>query len=576
MKKLVACDNSTWIEVSDRLEKGANCPCPSSCKNFKKGKCSDRSSFKVVKFKEVEDNDTACLPLAVRLPGENAQFSAGVSAPQVSTASSADAASAVTNIATDVPSHSSSGYSIQETTNKYAIRNAQTPVPQNTEVWLTPTKEYVTLNLGGLQYSNNINYLMRGCKPLSDALDSIFKHWDTSVVFSCDGTTLDDKFVWLICKLQQPNQKIKKDKVDAILKNSEYSPSQKFFHVFYEVVYTNEKYEKGFYWSDGYSNAPLTPRFYDLEDFACIYSEDSGRGDALRALYLDHKDDILWFLGIKEDDLIKQIPLFVARRNDSIVYVERGQKPLRLGSLREFKQNMLKPQPLETMREMVEFLKKYKVTPYGVTLRNDDDALQQIEQDTSLDESLYFAIKLTASSAYPLQYARLLTLAREYARSFSPDSVTICGFTFTKDNYSQELKTLIENFWNVFFNSGDKTMENARKGQAWFAKSLVKYDVLSAFKMADKDSVKEYADSLDQKNLSLVEWLKICPDFKINIGGDYLSIKDYLLKICKNKEFYRLTDAPLKTCFLERVNKSVSTINESIKKYNELYAKFKG
>lgn len=57
MKKLVACDNFTWIEVSDRLEKGANCPCPSSCKNFKKGKCSDRSSFKVIKFKEVEDND---------------------------------------------------------------------------------------------------------------------------------------------------------------------------------------------------------------------------------------------------------------------------------------------------------------------------------------------------------------------------------------------------------------------------------------------------------------------------------------------------------------------------------------
>jgi hypothetical protein len=215
---------------------------------------------------------------------------------------------------------------------------------------LRPQKSYKYLNISGQIFTDDEEVRKQTLsRPLKHALWEIFSYWETGFVFKSE-TELRDDFIWLITSTSK--RTFKKSEIDAILLNEEYGRSEKFFYLFYDIIYRYEPL-KGFYWCDEWhSEDPLSSYFSDRNDFMVKYC--NAQSEQFRKFYMTHKKEILHFLGSdNEGKLFEDMTLSLAKKtNGEIVLIEQDNSytPINMGKISVFITNMHQPSELNNMR----------------------------------------------------------------------------------------------------------------------------------------------------------------------------------------------------------------------------------
>ncbi len=453
---------------------------------------------------------------------------------------------------------------------------------------LKPSQTYNKFIVGGKVFSDDAEVKRnQNTLPLKNALREIFNYWITSSVFASE-TELKDEFIWLITTASK--REILNSDVDAIILNEEYTISQKFFYLFYNVVFRYEP-PKGFYWCEQrVSLYPLSSIFKDKQDFIVRYCEIKQRGEQFRAFFWQHKKEILHFLGCEsEDKLFEDMTLILSKEKKQIVLIDKYNQyfPVYLGSISEFMQNMIIPVELSKMQNMVYFLEKYYVSRLGVSRRglatpfekssvSKNGGNEKLEEDSNM----YQAAKLLSSSNYATEYDCYMTLVREYVKVHSPNEITIGELHFTKNNYSAEIQNIIFDFCKARFGQVDDTVAIKLQARAWLAKSIYERNILVNFTCENNSQIEEYLSLISPANFSLKNYYKAFSTPVFTFGKTDLTMHDYIEQIIESEDVYTAcsklaNDDKVKDYFSVKIKKDFETIlAKDIQAYQEQYDGF--
>ncbi len=398
-------------------------------------------------------------------------------------------------------------------------------------------------------------------RPLDVAMKEIFDFWYTNAVFKNDSE-LNDAFVWLMTR--QTKTPIFKAEVDSILKNPEYNRSQKFFHLFYDVIYKNG-HPGGFYWCDSNSAYdPLRPKFGNKKEFVKYFMSENGEGFAF---YKKRKHEVLSYLEVDDErELMAEITFEQARDCDQVVWinVNEGNSVRKFGSKSTFLQNMCRPTDFATMKDMLGFLENYQVSSFGVTSRPKDIPFERVGGSCSLDESLiYDTVGLMRQDYTKGAYEAFLSLLSEYARSNAPRNLKV-GPLNLGDNYQQECENYIFNYCSdlLIGDVSDNARLNQSKKQAILAASLLERGVFGTYNTKNSETVRNLIKQI----------LPLTP------GSANCNMNWYIGKYKTDNvvEFVNRIngDRLIEEWFKRSAGNAENTVNNSITKYNDLYRQF--
>ena len=419
----------------------------------------------------------------------------------------------------------------------------------------------IMVNMKVFSDDPDVRYRIPLSRPLDAAMKEIFSFWYTNAVFKNDSE-LNDSFVWLMTK--QAKAPIFKAEVDTILKNPEYNRSQKFFHLFYDVIYKNG-HPGGFYWCDSNSAYdPLRPKFGNKKDFIKFFMSEGGEGFEF---YKNRKQEVLSYLEVEDErELMAEIICEQARSSDEVVWIDvEGAKSVRrFGSKSSFLQNMYRPTDYATMKDMIGFLENYQVSSFGVTPRPRDIPFERVGGECSLDESLiYDVVGLQRQDYNKRAYEAFLSLLGEYVGSNAPKNLRV-GPMNLGDNYQQECEKYVFNYCSdlLIGDVNDNAKLNQGKKQAILAASLLERGVFGSYNTKNSETVR----NLIKKVLTLNPGSAEC-----NMNwyiGKYKT--DSAVEFVKKIEGDRL----IEEWFKRSAGNAESKVNSSIAKYNELYRQF--
>lgn len=347
----------------------------------------------------------------------------------------------------------------------------------------------IMVNMKVFSDDSDIRWKIPLSRPLDVAMKEIFDYWYTNAVFKND-CELNDSFVWLMTR--NAKSPIYKAQVESILKNPEYNRSQKFFHLFYDVIF-KDSHPGGFYWCDSSSAyEPLRAKFSNRKEFVKYLTNDSGDGFSF---YKKRNHEVLSYLGVEDErKLMAEITCEHAKNSDEVIWInlDNGGSIRKLGTKNSFLQNMCRPTDYATMKEMLGFLEDYQVTSYGVTLRPKDIPFEYAGGSCSLDESLiYDMVGLSRQEQTKAAYEAFLSLLSEYVRSNAPKGLKV-GTLNLGDNYQEECENYIFKYCSDLL-IGDVT-DNARlnqsKKQAVFAASLLERGIFGNYNTRNSETVR--------------------------------------------------------------------------------------
>lgn len=373
------------------------------------------------------------------------------------------------------------------------------PAKRETPVYLKPRRSYTGVVLGGRRFVN-----------AQIALKHILTHFNTFFAFT-DATTLNDQFVWLMSEYKP---QIRTEDVDAILKNPEFTVPQKFFYLYYKVIF--DPHYMPMYWYDiksasgrGFSIDQLYPLF-STDDFAERYAH----GDAeFMRFFETHSAEIVFYLGElgeNADEIFEHITLTHAKEKRRILFFRRdgalGHRPADLGTVDEFVENMVKCRDFEKTGLMVEFLRRFFITARkDVVLRDGRHPLKEEAADGKMwneeDSRVYSILGFSSASRYGQGLVLFCTLLREYMTVFEPDEVAISSeLRFTKRNYSRELLKLVFEACSRRFSGLESDAQEGccRVAKSLFFRGVIPYTVENrqtiekAFSLLDDDSPAAY------------------------------------------------------------------------------------
>lgn len=561
---VVRCPKKRLIQLPDGIQRevGASVPCPEGC-IYKKNMCRGIEEF-TVEWQEMKETPSGQSYTADEL---SKKWNVGSTPPLAPVAQEAPTPSPVASerpvpVVDERPAQASSPFgstfgapsggnegstpshtnSAEQTRLKYSSFGTFAPSSNRPSPWakaeaqpsneLKPVRSYDKFIIRGNIYSDDPAVKqMRSTQPLRNALWAVFEVWDTKAVFK-NPTTLQDDFVWLMTSVfEKAGTRVNPDDVNAILQNSEYSVSQKFFYLFYDVIY---KYSppNGFYWCDKTSSydPPLISRFKNRQDFVVRYSDSSARGEAFRAFYQQHKREILHFLAIEdENEFFDKLASEIAKDTKELVLIDkyRDHSMIRLGSLDTFIKNMQKPSSLSLMNDMIAFLRSYRICDGEVVSRSPAYPFDVSKRNGLVeDQSMYTALGLTSSSNYASEYDCYVTLLREYVDTFRPDKVTVGDLTFTKANFSDEIQAVVEDLCQALFGEATDTVVLKKKGRAWLTKSLYERDILRSFHCENDEYVQKLMALVEAPTLDAYFTLFDIPSFRI--GSRIVKMNEYI------------------------------------------------
>lgn len=361
-------------------------------------------------------------------------------------------------------------------------------------------------------YSNNFRKYKRA-EGLRRALSNIFYHWRTGIVF--DGPKqLTNEFKWLLLNVQDCLDESGKKLVFDILEDEDLSIDQKFFYIFYCVVYKKNT-EIHFYYKDSNTNGLLTPIFNDRIGFAKAMCGKEPRDELVRRLYKSHQREILHYLGYlkyedivgdmdcgerieqKEKELFHDLVMELSREMGQIAYFEREANEIlvsNFGSAGEFCERMQTPAPLSDMRAKSKFLKSFKIDSLhriGPYREGEEVLYKEISFDS--DDAVkpknvvYDIIGLKQQSRYLTEYGYYISLLREYARIFNPARMILPGgVVLTRDNFFGDIKKITGDAVMCAFIEG----EDAKRavGRGCFVKNLIDNKVIEVYVKANQNN----------------------------------------------------------------------------------------
>ena len=461
-------------------------------------------------------------------------------------------------------------------TPRQASATERAPAPSH---FLKSVRDYDSFEIGIDIFSNDIS-LRRSlnARPLIRALNEIFFFWEIDLVFK-SRTELNDKFIWLMTSVLDFD--IPRADVQAIIENPNYDMSQKFFYLFYDVVFKRDP-PRGFYWSNTKSvSQPLFAFFTDRRDFIVRYCKDGEQGERFRRFFKERKKEILHYLGVMDETaFFDEITFELAEENGEIVWIDRynDYRPIRLGTLDDFIDSMQVPTSLSKMRAMIAFLQKYRVSSMGIVLRNSQHEFQRSERGSlQEDQSMYSLLQLGSSSS-ATEYDYYVTLLREYVRAFSPNQVTVGSLIFTKTNYSGELTNIVFEFCATHFGRIDDEYAQKAKARAWLAKSLYERGILCNFFCENDRYIRQLMDLIVNPTLEKYFSLFNSPLFRESATMAY-NISEYIADVMDEDVFtvngIFESDAVISEYFKVKIQDSSKlNMNNIYKEYQKQYDAF--
>lgn len=597
---IARCQQKACIRIPDGLtcKVGDEFICPQSCA-YKKSLCAKRTTFSVASAMNFDESSANKIRYLTYSQEEmESAFGGGKSEARM-----IDDKVSVDTLETRVRSNNgaplASAGSAESTLNKYQAmfgnlsgtrRSAESSNHDNhsTGNYLKSTKEYDRYIVGGKVFSDVPEVKERQFTlPLKNALREIFSYWITNAVFVSEKELKDD-FIWLMCTTSKKNIEI--SELDAILSNAEYTVSQKFFYLFYDIIFRYDQ-PKGFYWSDQrVSLTPLTSIFKDKQDFIKRYCDAKQRGEQFRNFFWQHEKEILHFLGCEnEEKLFEDMTLILSKEEKQLVLIDKYNQylPVNLGSLAEFIQNMRIPTELTKMQNMVCFLEKYYISKLGVSRRGlanpfeKSTAIKNSEGDRyEEDVTMYQAAQLLSSASYATEYDSYMTLIKEYVKVFSPNEVTIGELHFTKNNFSKEIENIIFEFCKAYFGEVDESIVNKLQGKAWLAKSIYERKILASFTCENDTQIEEYLSLISRLNFKLENYYKTFPEPVFTFGKTDLTIHEYIAQIIETEDIYTASseinnDERIKEYFSAKLKVDFETkLEQSFRAYQEQYDGF--
>lgn len=477
---IVRCNKGRSVKLPPEVtsEKGESLPCPSCC-DCKNTLCASVNKFTVVSVRVVDDQKAASMQVAQYGEGEMSAGGQGAVSNSTNLVQSRESSLREDN---EYDVSVDDGYDISDVPSRDDYGSPR--ISESAVFEVNPDIDRFVIRGMPTKIYTEENRVINGVKtyPLKNALNDIFRYWDTGLVFK-NKFELTENFIWLLTKTVVNADK---REVDKILENENYSLSQKFFYLFYDVVF---KYNppRGFFWCDeAFSLSPLSPLFTDKHNFMERYCNASPSGEQFRKIYAERRNEIVHYLHCPgEEKLFDDLTETLARDNREIVLLgfKNGYTPLKLGTLNEFIADMRTPSNLLKMSNMCAFLVKYRVTRTGVFKREGlyDKFDAPVINEFSEENCVYSALGLQGSSSYNSEYDCFCALLKEYIKVFKPTEIKISGMRFTTADFYVETENAVRNFCQTHFGSAEEETYERYTGQGFLLKSLCDRGVLEPF-----------------------------------------------------------------------------------------------
>lgn len=596
---MVRCKNKTSVRLPDGVikNKGDSLPCPVACS--KRSRCTaavregSARSF-AVDFSDMFDKSAANASSFIRYSEEEVRAAFGAILAQNAgqaqgreQAPNADASASAAQAAQPRPASLSAPglvpaagtaetepvprqdavhrLSMEETLAKFnggaadadAVSAGVSPNPvqsQTSGEGDTPFR----INVNGAVFSDDpeLRQRNRSVRPLRYALWEIFNYWVTPAVFS--PSELRDDFRRLLEILRRrPDE----SRVKEIL-HAEYSVSQKFFYLFYDVIYRYDP-PKGFYWCDrSISPGPLSALFIDRDDFTRKYCEQGQNGSIFRTQYRRCKREVLHFLkydsmkwkpdasaaaegelpddtAAMEESLFEDAALTAAKQSKRAVLLERdaadNYEPVDLGSLAEFAKSMYSRPDFARMQNMLAYLKKFRVYKGRAEKRAAPLRISKRPEGFVEPECVYEAAGLSASARYADEFDGYMTLLREYTEAFSPSEIVVGELKFTKSGFSGEVRALVFSFCKLYFGQADDYAVRRAQGRALLAGSIIKRKVLAGFECENGQEIERLLALAAEP--SCEQYFSAFREPLFNIGGQDITLREYIEQLLDTDAF---------------------------------------
>lgn len=252
MISVVRCNNRMCIQLPKEVtcKVGDIIPCPKSCTCFQKVE-----SFSVASVWQMDEKKAGS---TAKYSDDEIRAYWGQEIASSTSSTSADMQSSnigISSSSTDlgeelrennqviVESSENTGEIVKPKSFGRSQRSQSNSAPE-VDAILRAQNSYEQFNLSGKVFTDDVKLRASiPSQPLRNALWEIFSYWETRSVFKSE-TELRDEFIWLITSTSK--RTFKKSEIDAILLNEEYGLSEKFFYLFYDIIYRYEP-PKGFF-----------------------------------------------------------------------------------------------------------------------------------------------------------------------------------------------------------------------------------------------------------------------------------------------------------------------------------------
>ena len=511
----VKCPWKKYVLLPDGVEiaRGDDCACPSACPNYKSSKVNCRYAVFQAKSssapleKECEAYSYTAQERAVNFP-DLKETDAEASEPE-SFPPREQTQGAFESVPSEEKRTASTQYVFPIFGNRENNVAAQTQAErQETAPVAVPLRRFESFELRGKYYTADGRDRTGDLSDTACAnglFDTILRHFDVKTVF--EGTSPRERFLWVLdCTLSGE----KRLRADLILNSDNLDVNEKFFALFYGVIFCDRN--KPLYWADGFTYN-LQPRYSDKSDFFKKISgakDDGFYGDHVKPvlLWLRRIDFCDWDDGNKVREEIVRIQEDVAKDQSLDAFVFWSEQSVRgrfvcLGQKETFVKNLVSPCKSQSEFEYAaEFLSRYDILRqngrYRVVSRVTTGERTVSVENSEVNDDVMQALFPEGRELGKLE--SYLYLLKRHCELFRPCEVSIGPLVFHESLYTEEIEGLVLNACACFF--GDAAEETEKKKaycEALLAKLLYQKAILFA-QSARRTRSAEYMNKL----LSLV------------------------------------------------------------------------
>lgn len=380
-----------------------------------------------------------------------------------------------------------------------------------------------------------------------NAMEYIFSHWYTSAVFMPNEVTFTEDFLQLM-KLR--GLESREAEIVAIAENRELSINQKFFRLFYQIVYDGKRTE--FYWHE--TESPINvivPLLASREEFYKQLLLENDPNNYIK-MFSGCMDELITYLTagkpLHTDDHVRwfkrQLTLRVASDEGEIAFFDGRDDSLelcRLGRVADFVKGMSTFVSFTPLRQKkLNFLREFRITPsYHVEAR-ETPLEESRETDSSDDESIYKGIGISPafSNVYATVYNEYVTMLKEYMDTFKPSEVRIgvapYDMVFTKKGFKSQLEDILWDAGQYIEDNADAWRGRVETVKYYMTRSLLIRGVFddylsqSEFKKMDRFIERFYRTKKMDRRMYFSLPVTKGKQHKVTLDTDTLPIRDYV------------------------------------------------